>query len=69
MKNLRQVLSNKLILTTLVIWILSAPLLWYSGIFVGQGPIVLGGLLYLAYVLLGIADIVCYWLIFFDGRK
>lgn len=66
---MKDLLRNKLILTTLGIWLVSSPMLWYSGILLGRGQEALAGWLYLAYTVLGLVDSIIYWKLIFDSKK
>ena len=68
MGNLRLVLSNKLILASLIICILNSPLIWFSGIFVGEEEYILGACLFIASLILNLIDIIIYWILFFSPR-
>lgn len=59
MSLLRQVLKslkNPLVRLSLVLGILGAPPLWMSGIYIGQGREVLGGVFFIIYVLIYSVD-------------
>ncbi len=45
-------LKNPFVVTSLILGILGAPPLWYSGIFVGNGQEVWGGLLFLIWIII-----------------
>jgi len=47
---------NPLIIASLILGILGAPPLYYSGQFIGQGKEFIGGVLFIAYVLIYTAD-------------
>ncbi len=55
-KQLFQTMRNPLVILSLVLGILGAPPLWFSGIFVGQGREVLGGVLFIIYVIIYSVD-------------
>ena len=55
-KQLKQTLKNPLVRLSLILGILGAPPLWYSGIYVGQGREVLGGVLFIIYVVIYTID-------------
>ncbi len=56
LEKLRQTLKNPLVRLSLILGILGAPPLWYSGVFVGQGRELLGGLLFITYVIIYTVD-------------
>ena len=49
-------LKNPLVLASLLLGIAGAPPMYYSGIFIGQGKEVLGGLCFIAYVVIYTVD-------------
>ncbi len=55
-KQILQTMKNPLVVLSLVLGILGAPPLWFSGIFVGQGREVLGGVLFIIYVVIYSTD-------------
>lgn len=59
---------NPLVLVTLGIWLINSPLLWFSGIYVGQGEVLVGGLFFLAYTIIGLVDAGIYWLLMLGDK-
>jgi hypothetical protein len=49
-------LKNPLVIASLVLGVLGAPPVYFSGIFIGQGQELIGGLLFLIYVVIYTLD-------------
>ena len=56
MKELLNCLKNPLVRTSLILGILGAAPLWFSGVLVGQGRELLGGALFILYVIIYTID-------------
>lgn len=61
--------SHPLVLATLAIWLISSPLLWFSGVWLGRGEVLLAVLAFGTYTVIGLVDVGVYWMLIFDSKE